>query len=171
MEKEDRAVRGITSLDIDQSGNVVLWDHGPSEPGPLVEKDSDEYKRLALEAKEWHAKYGDGAVPIIMNQGDAVHAMSVEPQRYSLDPDVNESDVEAEIAKIQERRAEDQKIADERAAAAQLAVDRKIAIATVLAARRAAELEARAPKPRPQPEPGTHPVIPPAKPTPTAEVV
>lgn len=158
MENEDRATRGISRSDIDAQGNVVLWDHGPSAPGPLVEADSDEYKRLEAEAKAWHAKYGDSAMPVTMNSGDARHALEVEPQRYSLDPDVNEADVDAEIAKIVEQREKEKQAADERAAAVQLAADRKQAIANLQTARRAAEAEAKLPKPRvtqyhPEPEP------------------
>lgn len=165
MEKEKTAVRGITKNDIDAQGNVVLWDHGPSEPGPLVEKDSDEYKRLEAEAKAWDAKNGEGAIPITMTPGDATHAMLADPERYSLDPDVNEADVEAEIKKIQEQRAKDKKAAEDREAAVQLAADRKTAIATVRAARLAALAEAKTPKPKAAPAPvktptpPTHPVL------------
>jgi hypothetical protein len=148
MEKEKPAARGITKNDIDAQGNVVLWDLGPSEPGPLVEKDSDEYKRLEAEAKAWDARNGEGSVPITMNQSDATHAMLADPERYSLDPDVNEADVEAEIEKIQDQRAKDKKTAEDREAAVQLAADRKIAVATVQAKRRSELAEAKAPKPK-----------------------
>lgn len=153
MESEKRAVRGITNSDIDPQGNVTLWDHGPSEPGPLVERDSDEYKRLEAEAKAWHAKHGDdAALPIVMAHGDAVHAMQADPARYSIEPDVDESEVEAEIEKIQEQRAETEKVAADRADAGQMVVDRKAAVAVVQAKRRAAHLEAQAPKPRTEPQ-------------------
>lgn len=147
--REDRIVRGIVMTDIDAHGNVVLWDHGPTEPGPMVDRDSDEYRRLESEAKAWHAKYGTSAVPITMDQGNARHAMAADPERYSLDPDVAESEVEAEIAKIRDQRESDRKVSADRAEAAQLVADRKTAIATVIANRRAAELEAKAPRPRP----------------------
>lgn len=138
MKKEDRIVRGITSADVDPQGNVTLWDHGPTEPGPLVEKDSDEYKRLEAEAKAWHQANGDNAVPIVMGQGDANHAMAVEPYRYSLDPDVPEGEIAAEMKAIAAQRAKDKEVADKRAADAQAMADRKQAIGIVLAKRREA---------------------------------
>lgn len=159
MEKEDRAVRGIVRSDIDAQGNVVLWDHGPTEPGPEVERDGDEFKRLEAEDKAWHLKNGDGPIAVTMAQSDAVHAMSVEPYRYSLDPaDVSDSDVEDEIKKIQDQRLEAEKVTQDRADAVQYAIDRRTAVATVMANRRAADLEAKAPKP-PQPQPTDEPVV------------
>lgn len=146
MKNEDRTFRGITSADVNPQGNVTLWDHGPTEPGPDIAPDSDEYKRLEAEAKAWHQANGNNAVPIVMGQGDATHAMAVEPYRYSLDPDVPEGEIEAEMAAIAEQRAKDKEVADKRAADAQAMADRKVAIGVVLAKHRAAEAEARAPK-------------------------
>lgn len=151
MEQDKIAPRGIVNSDIDAQGNVVLWDHGPSEPGLLVEKDSDEYKRLEAEAKAWNVKHGEGALPITMAQGDARHAMDVEPTRYSLDPDVNEADVETEIQKIQEQRAKDKEAAEKRQAAIELAADRKTAVAIVQGRRREAAVAAKAPQPKAAP--------------------
>lgn len=143
--EDTRARRGITSADVDRHGNVVVWDHGPTEPGPDVERDSDEHKRIVEEAKVWHHKHGDGPVPITMAHADARHAMEVEPVRYAMEPDrVSEAEVEAEIENIRKQRVEAEKVAAERAEAVQLAADRKTAIGVVIARRRAEQL---APKP------------------------
>lgn len=168
-ENDTIARRGIVKSDVDPQGNVVLWDHGPTEPGPDVERDGEEYKRREVEAKVWHRKNGGGPIPVIMDQSNAAHAMSADPERYSLEPaDVSESDIEAEIAKIQEQRDADKKVAEERAAALQLASDRKAAIA-IVQGRRAAELAAaRAPNLAPPEPPDTSAAPPATQPRPAA---
>lgn len=136
MEKEQR--RAIVKSDIDQHGNVVLWDHGPSEPRPDVDRDSEEFKRLEAEAEAWHRKH-KGPVPLTMDHAGARHALEVEPLRYALEPDdASESEVETEIEKIRQQRADAEKVSADRAEAAQLVVDRKAAIAIVAARHREA---------------------------------
>lgn len=136
---EPKAVRtDVTPADMDPQGNVVVWDHGP----PDGEAD----------AQAWHDKHGAGPVPIIMHASDAGHALTVDPERYALEPlDIDDAEVEAEVEAIQERRAAAEKAAADHAAAIQIAADRKVAIATVMARRIAAANED--PKPEPQPEP------------------
>lgn len=145
--EDTRARRGITSADVDRHGNVVVWDHGPQEPGsePGMAYPAEDHERLVAEHKAWHHKHGDGPVPITMAHADARHAMEVEPVRYAMEPDrVSENEVEAEIENIRKQRVEAEKVAAERAEAVQLAADRKTAIGVVIARRRAEQL---APKP------------------------
>jgi len=165
MEKEQPTPRALVASDVDAHGNVVLWDHGPTDPPETIEPDSDEHKRLEAEAKAWHVKNGDGPVPLTLDLASARHALEVEPVRYSLDPLIDaDSEVEAEIAKIREQREAAAKLAAEREAAIQYTADRKAAVATVIANRAAAALEAKAPKPKPAPEPVVveHPAFVPA---------
>ena len=114
----------IFPADIDAQGNVVIWDHGP------LAKDEDH--------KEWHRLYGDGPAPMTLHASDAARAISLEPKRYALDPRGVDSEVDAEVKKIQEARAAAKKHSEEYAVAAQLAVDRKTAHGAVMARRNAA---------------------------------
>jgi hypothetical protein len=144
---DPRVPRTITAADIDAQGNVVVWDHGPRASGEDVKRDSPEYAALEADAKAWHEKNGDGPVPIVMDKGQAGHAIDVEPARYSLDPiDLDDSELAAEVKKIQDQRAAAKKAADEREAALQLAVDRKNAVTAVLANRQAKLAEEKAAK-------------------------
>lgn len=134
---DPKVVRSITAADIDAQGNVVIWDHGPQPPKDIA-SDDPRYAAAAAEAKAWHEKNGDGPMPLNMHQGDAAHAMQVEPERYALDPiDLDDSEVAAEVKRIQDEREAAKKVVEERAAALQLAADRKAAAVTVLAARQA----------------------------------
>lgn len=136
-EAKTEVVRSITAADIDAQGNVVIWDHGPQEPRDIA-KDDPRYAAAEAEAKAWHEKNGDGPLPLTMHQSDAAHALQVEPERYTLDPiDFDDSEVAAEVKRIQDAREAAKKAADERAAALQLAADRKAAAVTVLAAHQA----------------------------------
>jgi hypothetical protein len=126
--------RGITSADIDANGNVVVWDHGPHD------EDAD--------AQEWHRVNGAGPAPITMHSSDAAHALNSDPDRYGIEPFVDDGEVAAEIDAIRERREAEKKLAEERAEAAQLVADRRAAIATVMARRRAEEQAAKADRPR-----------------------
>jgi hypothetical protein len=123
--------------DIDTQGNVVVWDHGPSRPD--APPDSDEFKAAAADAKAWHARHGEGPAPLTMHIHDAAHAIAVEPERYAIEPrEVDDAEVDAEVAAIQEQRESAKKAAEEYVAAVQLQADRRAAIATVMA-RRAAD--------------------------------
>lgn len=103
----------IMSSDIDPAGNVTVWDHGPG--------------------------YDQVPVPIGMARMDASHAITTDPKRYTLDPlSFDDPDVEAEVKRIQDKRAEALKAAEDFAAAVQLVADRKTAVASVMAARAAA---------------------------------
>lgn len=126
--------RTIVSSDMDERGNVVVWDHGPSKVSKKVPGETDEqYKArtdaAAADAKLWNETH-IAPDPLTMHASDAAHAIGAD-ERYAMEPaDLDESAVEAEIKKIQDERA---KVA----AAAQLAADRKVAIARVMAAKRA----------------------------------
>jgi hypothetical protein len=128
--------RPLAPTDIDAQGNVTLWDSGP-----VAASSDSEAARAAAEAevKAWHKQYGDGPVPVTMHSQDASHALTVDPDRYSVEPrDLDESAVSAEIEKIQKARTDAKKAAEDRQAAIELNQDRVAAVATV-AARRAAE--------------------------------
>src|ERR1019366_7181301 len=131
--------RTIAPHDINAARNVVVWDHGPSdempEPAPWP-SDSDAFKAEAARRKaarvEWERVNGDVAVPIVMQQQDAAQALGADA-RYALEPMAGLGDeVDAEIKNVQDQRAEADKVAKERADAAQLVIDRKAAIATVM---------------------------------------
>lgn len=145
-ETKAEVVRTLTAADIDGQGNVVIWDHGPVPPKDVA-ADDPRHAVAEAEAKAWHEKNGDGPVPLTMHQSDAAHAMQVEPERYSLDPIGDESELAAEVKHIQDEREASKKAAEERAAALQLAADRKAAAVTVMAARQAKALAAKSEKP------------------------
>jgi hypothetical protein len=128
--------RPLAASDIDAQGNVTLWDSGP-----VAGSADSEAARAAAEAEDraWHKQYGDGPVPIMMHSQNAVHALAVEPNRYSVEPrDLDEGAVSAEVERIQKARAEAKKAAEDRQASIELNQDRVVAVATV-AARRAAQ--------------------------------
>lgn len=144
--KPDKPKRrtGIVASEIDAAGNVTLWDHGPSEP-KNVEKGSDEYKRLEAEAKAWHEANGKGPIPIVMHASEAVNAVNADP-RYTLDAlDPDDPDVVKKMEEIAAAREASAKASAEHAARAQYLADLKLAIAAVMAERRAAADEAHAP--------------------------
>lgn len=163
----------VTPADMDPQGNVVVWDHGPPEPPADLDRASPEYQALVADANAWHKRHGDGPAPITMHASDAGHAITVDPDRYALEPfDIDDAEVEAEVEAIQQRRAEAEKAAAEHATAVQVAADRKVAIATVMARRMAKKDDEPAPKPEPQPVPVPAPApVPPApQPKTVAEV-
>lgn len=99
---------------VDAQGNVVVWDNG--EPGSGVLPKSS-----------------------IMAAGDATHALTADPGRYSLEPrGVDDGAVAAKIKEIRDRREATKKSAQARLDAAELAVDRKEAISAVMADQAAA---------------------------------
>lgn len=107
----------ILPSDVDQRGNVVVYDHGPRE------SDADH--------KEWHEK-NVAPMPLVMHSGDAGHAMSIEPHRYAMEPhDMPESAIEDRMQVIRDKR-EAAKVN------AMVAVDRKQAIAELMSERAAA---------------------------------
>jgi hypothetical protein len=118
----------VVATDIDDNGNVVVWDHG--------------------------SKKGDPPVPLTMHSSDAKQALSVDPERYALEPRGLGSEVDAEVKKIQDARAAAKKHSEEHAARHQLAIDRKAAALTVHARHVA---EAAKPKPKPAPAPTPQP--------------
>jgi hypothetical protein len=114
----------ILPMDTDERGNVTLWDHGPPPDSP--------------EAKAWHDANGDDPVPVFVHNSDAAHALAVDPDRWGIEPfDLDEQEVENEIAKIQKARADAKKAAEAREAAAQLNADRAIASKKIQADRAA----------------------------------
>lgn len=161
-------VRPLTSADIDAQGKVVVWDHGPLEPmvdGKPVDHDSDEYRRYEAERDEWrYTHYRNrraddttpyAPVPLIMFAVDASHALAVEPARYSLEPLGEDADelnnrVEARLKEIQESRVQAQRFADERQGRIAFDMDRKQAIADVMAEQRAERDAAARAKPDPR---------------------
>jgi len=128
--------RTIVGTDIDPQGNVTVWDHGPGASKPLVQapgETDDSFKARSetakKEAEAW-AKAHPAPVSLVMHSGEAAHALSAD-DRFGMEPaDLDEAEVEAEVKKIQDARAAV-------AAAGQNAIDRKTAIATVMAARHA----------------------------------
>lgn len=149
---EPQARTHILSSDIDARGNVVVWDQGPpDEFDSDLPPDSDEHKaaeaRHKAEVAKWRSD-NTGPVPLTMHASDAGHALAVEPKRYAIELGAGDSEVEAEVAEIVKRREEAKKRAEEYAAAAQLAADRKVAFATVMAKRR---VKAAADEDEPQP--------------------
>lgn len=99
--------------DIDAQGTVVVWDHGDAD-------------------------YQGAPLAVRMDVGAANHAMQADPARYAMEADLDDGEVAAEITAIQDRRAEAAKVAEARAIALQLELDRKAAVATI-AARRTAQ--------------------------------
>lgn len=133
-EKKHR--RAVIASDLDANGNVIVWDHGPGTGKALKKKpgETDEALKVRSDAAEadaklWHETH-IAPDPLTMHSSDAAHAIAAD-ERYAMEPqDLDESAVDAEVKKIQEDRAK-------AAAAIQLAADRKIAIARVMAAKRA----------------------------------
>lgn len=158
----------ILPSDIDPHGNVVVWDHGPREPPADLDRASPEYQALVADANAWHKRHGDGPAALTMDVGNARHSLAVEPDRYALEPfDADDAEIEAEIEAIRQRRADAEAAAEEHRANLQYALDRKAAIAGLLARRAAedaAEAEPAPPEPRPAfvPEPPAPPAAPPA---------
>lgn len=105
--------RTLQGSDVDDNGNVIVWDHGPAD--------------------DPH----DHPVPITMSAGDAGHAMNAD-DRYALEPDIDDGEIEEEMAKIKADREAAAQAATDRAEAIQLAADRKAAL-TIVAARHAAD--------------------------------
>ncbi len=142
----------VLPSDIDANGNVTLWDSGPQPPvdadGKPLAKDDPRVAAAEAEAKAWHEKYGDGPAPVVMHNSDASHALAVDPDRWSIEPEGMDAEVEAEIKKAQEARAAAKKTAEEREAALELAADRKAAVATVVANRTAKAAADKADKPK-----------------------
>jgi len=133
----------IVGTDIDASGNVVIWDHGPHDemPASALPPESDGYKaakaQYDADHAEWHRVNGPGPVPLTMAAGDAGHAIYADPQRYAIEPLGDDAEVKAEVEEIRKRRETAKKHAETHAARVQLALDRKAAVATVMAKRRA----------------------------------
>lgn len=132
----------ISPSDMDDQGRVTIWDRGPQPLG--ADPTHDERRMYDADIRAWKVLHGDGSFPIKMHANDAVHAVTADPGRYSLDPIDDEAAIEAEVQKIQDARAADEKAAEERAKAVQLAADRQQAV-TNLMARRAAPPRKTAP--------------------------
>jgi hypothetical protein len=117
----------VVDSDVDSAGNVTLWDHGPPEEEKATHED-------------WHKHHGAGPVPAVLDAQQARHALTADPARYSLEP-LGEGDAEvaAEVEAIRRRREETKKASEDHVAKAQLAADRKAAVAAVMATRRAKE--------------------------------
>lgn len=127
----------ISPSDMDAQGMVTVWDRGP-QPLPADPKPTeDEVRAHDAGLRAWKTLHGDNACPVKMHANDAVHAVQTDPERYSLDPVADEAAIDAEVKKIQEARAADEKAAAERAAAVQLAADRQTAVAALMARRAA----------------------------------
>lgn len=125
----------VEASDIDAQDQVVVWDHGPPEPPDHNGEDWKKWRR------EWELP-----VPVTMHVADAKHQLMSDPERYGLEPfGLDAGPVAEEVRSIQAQRAEAKKRTEEHAAAIQLAADRKVAIATVMArmatAREAAKLQ------------------------------
>lgn len=105
--------RSILGSDMDVHGNVTVWDHGePDHDGPPV--------------------------PLRMHASQAGQALQADPERYAMEPAIDDGEVEAEIEKLDEQRHVLAKQADERREAEWRTSARKAAIEIVLA-RHAAE--------------------------------
>jgi len=130
--------RTLTAADHDAQGNVVVWDHGPSEPAN-VDKDSTVWRAHEASRQAWVDRHGPHPVPMQMSAGDAGQALQAD-RRYALEPDLDNGEVEEEMGKIKTQREEAAKVAAERADAVQIAADRKAAIAIVAARHRADDL-------------------------------
>lgn len=140
---EDTKVRTtIAKSDMDDQGMVVVWDRGPHPVDSTYPPNSDEGKaeraQFDADVKAWKDEHGDQPSPIKMHANDAIHAVKADPERYALDaPDVDEAAVAAEVKKIRDARAAAEKTDADRAEAIKLAEDRKTAIATIMARRKA----------------------------------
>jgi hypothetical protein len=113
----------VLPSDIDAQGNVVLWDKGPPADSP--------------EAKAWHDANGAGPAPVVMHNSDASHALSVDPDRWAIEPEGLDAEVEAEVQKMLKADEDAKKAAEARALAIKVAEYRKIAVGAVMAARAA----------------------------------
>ena len=120
----------VVASDVDAAGNVTIWDHGPPQEETAVHDD-------------WHKTHGAGPVAAVMDAQSARHALSVDPARYALDPLGEDSEVAAEVEAIKRRREEALKASADHLAKAQLAADRKTALAIVMARRRVKESAAK----------------------------
>lgn len=125
---------------VDAQGNVVVWDNGPQEPvaGPGGSVSEADKARYDADLAAWKAS---GGLPqsSIMAAGDATHALTADPMRYSLEPlGVDDAAVATKIKEIRDRREAAKKAAQDRADAVQLAADRKEAISAVMAEHAAA---------------------------------
>ena len=120
----------VVASDVDAAGNVTIWDHGPP-PEETAAHD------------EWHKTHGAGPVAVVMDAQSARHALSVDPARYALDPLGEDPEVAAEVEAIKRRREEALKASADHLAKAQLAADRKTALAIVMARRKVKESAAK----------------------------
>lgn len=137
--EEKKVVRtSVTAADMDAAGYVTVWDHGPQEPPEAAEA--------------WHKEHGVPAVPHRMLANEAGHAITVEPQRYALEPaGIDEGAVTTKVNELRHARKATEDAAAKRQADAQLIADRREAIAAVMAEHHvkvAADKAARAPAAR-----------------------
>jgi hypothetical protein len=132
--------------EIDAQENVIVWDHGPSAPLNSVPREDPRWVTHEAELRAWQEKTGGLPQRVVLHVSQAAHAMKVEPQRYAMEPDVDDAEINAEVDIIVKKRAEVAKVAEDRAIAAQLVIDRKAAIAIVMARRvaKAADDKAKA---------------------------
>jgi hypothetical protein len=129
----------IEASDMDAQENVVLWDHGPQPP-----EHPSEQPQFEADLKDWLHKHFGLPVPVRLHVADAKHALMNDQRRYALEPRDSDGDVKAEIQKIRHQREEQAKTTTAQADAIQLAADRKAAVATVMAARKAAAVAHKA---------------------------
>jgi hypothetical protein len=120
----------VDASDVDAAGNVTIWDHGPPQEETAAHD-------------EWHKTHGDHPTAAVMDAQSARHALAVDPERYALDPLGDDSEVAAEVEAIKRRREEALKASADHLAKAQLAADRKTALAIVMARRRVKESAAK----------------------------
>lgn len=146
---EKKTVRtSLVSTDMDANGNVTIWDRGPQPLPEGARYTDDQRKAYAAEREDWTKRYGTVPVPVVMASTDATHTLSVDPVRYSIEPDVDDGAVNAKVKEIQDARVKSLKAAADQATALQLAADRKTAIGVVMAERKAKyEAEKLAPRP------------------------
>lgn len=135
----------IARSDMDDQGMVTVWDRGPSYGAQPDKSDEEAVSARKAEIDAWKRDNADAPVALRMHAHDAVHAVQADPERYALDAQaVDESEVAAEVKKIQDARAAGEKADLERAAAVQLAEDRKTAIAAIMARRKAPPRDGKA---------------------------
>ncbi len=138
--------RHIVPGDIDDQGYVTVWDHGPLEP-EQSDQNSPEWAAYQTQLAAWRASHRLDAdadphpIPMRMDTAAAGHAMQADPERYAMEPDLDDSEIDAEVKAIVERREAATKTAADRTAAIQLEQDRRAAVA-VIAARHLAERQA-----------------------------
>lgn len=146
----------VSSL-ADAQGYVTVYDHGPQPP---ADDASQPAKDAALaEKKAWDALNPDGVVAIRMATTDAAHAIGADPERYALEPTVDEAAITVKMADIRKRR-------EALVRAKEDAADRQQAIGEVMSDRaneRAAKAVVEPVKPVMRP-PAATPVDPPTAP-------